>query len=429
MAKKSSLLKEIGNIVNKNCSDDINIFELNFEILKSLNDKMMNLEDPRNGSYDLHYMNEIVIIVFLALLGNCDEWTQIYMFSVQHEEWLHKFLKLPYGLPSISTIKRIMAMVNPKDLETICVEFIYEKVGEIERQLHIENNRDIISLDGKELNGSGRNNSTNGRIKNIQAMSAYSTKYEITLATEFIEEKTNEIPTGPKLLSRLNLENTIITFDALNTQEKTIEYIIKNKGDYVAPVKANQGNLYENLVEYFDIDELKNKSNYYSEKEKEHSSIETRDYYLVSDVEWISNKKKWRNLTSIGIVKKTISNLTTGEVKTETRYYITSLYDSELKDFVKSVRSEWEIENNLHWHLDVTFKEDKNLTSEKTAQKNLNILRKLGLNILKMAQPLYKLSLKNIRLQLCMNFEKEFYKILNLLDQKKIIELIKSSKM
>ena len=112
MAKKSSLLKEIGNIVNKNCSDDINIFELNFEILKSLNDKMMNLEDPRNGSYDLHYMNEIVIIVFLALLGNCDEWTQIYMFSVQHEEWLHNFLKLPYGLPSISTIKRIMAMVN-----------------------------------------------------------------------------------------------------------------------------------------------------------------------------------------------------------------------------------------------------------------------------------------------------------------------------
>ena len=77
----------------------------------------------------------------------------------------------------------------------------------------------------------------------------------------------------------------------------------------------------------------------------------------------------------------------------------------------------------------MTFKEDKNLTSEKTAQKNLNILRKLGLNILKMAQPLYKLSLKNIRLQLCMNFEKEFYKILNLLDQKKIIELIKSSKM
>lgn len=428
MPKKSTLLKEIGNVVNNNYNN-INVFDINFDILKSLNLKMMNLEDSRHSSYDLHYMNEIVIIVFLALLSNCDEWTQIHMFAVQHEQWLHNFLKLPYGLPSISTIKRVIAMVDPKDLETICVEFIYEKTSEIERELHIENKKDIISLDGKEINSSGRNNSINGKIDNIQAMSAYSSKYDMTLATEFIEEKTNEIPIGPKLLSRLNLENTIITFDALNTQEKTIQYIVKNKGDYVAPVKANQGNLYEDLKAYFDSDELKKRSNYYSEKEKSHSQVEIRDYYLISDIEWISNKNKWRKLTSIGVVEKTISDLITGEEKQEIRYYITSLYDSELKDFAQAVRSEWEIENNLHWHLDVTFKEDRNLTSEKTAQKNLNILRKLGLNILKMAQPLYKLSLKNIRLQLCMNFEDEFYKILTLLDKEKIIELIKSSKM
>ena len=290
-------------------------------------------------------------------------------------------------------------MIDPKDLETICVEFIYEKTSEIERKLHIENKKDIISLDGKEINSSGKSNSIsgkidniqamsaysiNGKIDNIQAMSAYSSKYDMTLATEFIEEKTNEIPTGPKLLSRLNLENTIITFDALNTQEKTIQYIVKNKGDYVAPVKANQGTLYEDLKvkanqgtlyedlkAYFDSDELKKEANCYSEKEKAHSQIEVRDYYLISDTEWISNKNKWSKLASIGVVEKTISNLITGEVKKEVRYYITSLYDSDLKEFAQAVRSEWEIENNLHWHLDVTFKEDRNLTSEKTAQKRL----------------------------------------------------------
>lgn len=46
-----------------------------------------------------------------------------------------------------------------------------------------------------------------------------------------------------------------------------------------------------------------------------------------------------------------------------------------------------------------------------------------------MAQPLYKISLKNIRLQLCMNFENEFYKILTLLDKDKIIEFVKDSKI
>ena len=189
MSKKSTLLKEIGNVVNNNY-DNINVFDINFDILKALNLKMMNLEDSRHSSYDLHYMNEIVLMVFLALLSNCDEWTQIHMFAVQHEQWLHNFLKLPYGLPSISTIKRVIAMVDPKDLETICVEFIYEKTSEIERELHIENKKDIISLDGKEINSSGRNNSINGKIDNIQAMSAYSSKYDMTLATEFIEEKT-----------------------------------------------------------------------------------------------------------------------------------------------------------------------------------------------------------------------------------------------
>ena len=428
MSKKSSLLKEIGNIVDENCSE-IDIHDLNFEILKTLNTKMMNLDDSRHGSYELHYMNEIVIIVFLALLSNCDEWIQIYMFQVQHEDWLHNFLKLPYGLPSISTIRRVMSMIDTKDLEIICVEFIYEKTAEIERNIHIENKRDIITLDGKEINSSGREFSKKGKVKNIQAMSAYSTKYDMTLATEFIDDKTNEIPTGPKLLSRLNIENTIITFDALNTQENTIEYIIKNKGDYVAPVKGNQGSLYKDLKDYFDIEDLKKKANYYNEQEKSHGQIEIRDYYLVSDVDWISSKKKWRNLTSIGIVNKKTTNINTGEVKEEIRYYITSLYDNELKEFVKAIRNEWKIENNLHWHLDVTFKEDKNLTTEKTAQKNLNILRKLGLNILKMAQPLYKISLKNIRLQLCMNFENEFYKILTLLDKSKIIEFVKDSKI
>ena len=384
MSKKSSLLKGIGNIADENCSE-IDIHDLNFEILKTLNTKMMNLDDSRHGSYELHYMNEIVIIVFLALLSNCDEWTQIYMFQVQHEDWLHNFLKLPYGLPSISTIRRVMSMIDTKDLEIICVEFIYEKTAEIERNIHIENKRDIITLDGKEINSSGREFSKKGKVKNIQAMSAYSTKYDMTLATEFIDDKTNEIPTGPKLLSRLNIENTIITFDALNTQENTIEYIIKNKGDYVAPVKGNQGSLYKDLKDYFDIEDLKKKANYYKEQEKSHGQIEIRDYYLVSDVDWISSKKKWRNLTSIGIVNKKTTNINTGEVKEEIRYYITSLYDNELKEFVKAIRNEWKIENNLHWHLDVTFKEDKNLTTEKTAQKNLNILRKLGLNILKMA--------------------------------------------
>lgn len=422
MARKSKLLEEIGEKMKE--LQPIKPEELNTEILKALSRKFLYLSDERDSRYGIHEVNDIVIITFLGLLAKCDEWEEIHMFAVEHYEWLKTFLNLNYGLPSKSTIMRVMAMVDSKELENICVNFILEKTSIMEKKLHLENKRDILTLDGKVCKGSSRNSSKDGKVKSVQAMSAYSNKYDMTLATEFIDEKTNEIPTAPIILSRLDLTNTIITFDALNTQKETLQYIIKNHGDYVAPVKGNQGTLYQDLIDYFNMDELKKQANYFMEKEKNHSQIETRKYYLISDVEWISYKKEWANLTSIGIIEKRCENISTGEVIEEIRYYITSLYDNEIKEFAESIRNEWAIENNLHWHLDFTFKEDKNLISQKKAQQNLNILRKLSLNILKIAQPSYGLSLKNIRLKLCMNFESEILKILSLLNTETVFKLI-----
>ncbi len=422
MSRKSKLLEEIGEKMKK--LQPIKPEELNTEILKALSKKFLYLSDERDSRYEIHEVNDIVIITFLGLLARCDEWEEIHMFAVEHYEWLKTFLNLNYGLPSKSTIMRVMAMVDSKELENICVNFILEKTSIIEKKLHLENKRDILALDGKVCNGSSRNSSKDGKVKSVQAMSAYSNKYDMTLATEFIDEKTNEIPTVPIILSRLDLTNTIITFDALNTQKDTLQYITKNHGDYVAPVKGNQGTLYQDLIDYFNMDELKKQANYFMETEKNHSQIETRKYYLISDVEWISYKKEWANLTSIGIIEKRCENISTGEVIEEIRYYITSLYDNEIKEFAESIRNEWAIENNLHWHLDFTFKEDKNLVSQKKAQQNLNILRKLSLNILKIAQPSYRLSLKNICLKLCMNFESEILKILSLLNTEAVVKLI-----
>lgn len=430
MSRKSNLLKEIGTIVNDMHIDNaIDVENIDIEILKAINRNFMELEDERYGNYELHYVNEVVTIVFLGLLSNCDEWTQIHLFARKHYEWLKSFLNLHFGIPSVSTLARIMAMINTKDLEMICVNFIMSKINEIEYSINLKNEKDIKVLDGKVIKSSGRKNSINGEIKPVQAMTAYSTKYDIPMATEFIEDKTNEIPTALKLLERLNLENSIITFDALNTQEKTIEYISKSHGDYVAPVKGNQGTLYEDLMAYFDDSKLKEKCKKTFEVDKSHGQIEKREYYLTEDIKWISRKTKWKKLTSIGMVHKVCENINTGEVTEENKYFITSLSETEIEEFKDSVRKEWQIENNLHWQLDFTFKEDKNLTSEKTAQKNLNILRKLGLNILKMAQPIYGVSLKNIKLELCMDFENEISRVLSTLKKEEILGYIKSHKI
>ena len=430
MSRKSDLLNNIGE---KLSNININIENIDLNALVELKEDLLNTSDERHQSYTIHSMVDIFMITFFAILSDCDEWVQIEMFARKHYDWFKKFLSLNAGIPKAVTFKRVMSVINPNEVEPILVNFLLKILKQYQNILNdkskYSNEKDVYAMDGKSCNSSGRNSSKTGEIKSIQAMSIYSNNLGICLATEFIEEKTNEIPTGPKLLSLLNLENIIVTFDALNTQEKTIDTIVNQKGYYVAAVKSNQENTYEDLVNYFEDEKILKQlkeENYCCNTEKNHSSIIKYEYYQVEDVVWLYNYKKWRNIKSIGCVKKTISNIITNKTTVETRYYISNL-SCNIIEFSNAIRKEWAIENKLHWHLDLTFKEDNNKTFEKNAQKNLNIIRKFCLSILKLVKDIYGLSLKNIRKYLCMDFENEIEKIFTYLNPEKVKELVNST--
>lgn len=308
-----------------------------------------------------------------------------------------------------------MAIVDPEELENVCVNFIIDKINKL-TDLFMSNDdnevvlKDIMAYDGKVCCDSKHNNTNNGEVLPVNAMTAFNVTKDIPLATKFINEKTNEIPTGPELIKLLDLTNTILTFDALNTQKKTIKAIVDKGGDYVGALKGNQYDFYKDVVTYFNDEKLYDEAYnqcHYEESELAHSTIEKRTYIMTEDINWLEIKK-WKNIKSIGIY---IREYTENDVlKKDVRYFITSLGTDQIKDFCRAVRDEWGIENNLHWHLDVTFKEDKNRTMIKNSQANLNILRKIALNILKLVKPLYNKSLKLIRFRIGQNFENEIKK-------------------
>ena len=124
----------------------------------------------------------------------------------------------------------------------------------------------------------------------------------------------------------------------------------------------------------------------------------------------MSKKGDWKGLKSIGMIQKTISSDTGNAI--EKRYYISSLGE-DIEIFSKAMRQHWAVEI-MHWHLDVTFKEDANKTQDRIAAQNMNIIRKWSLSILKLLDVEKKMSLKRKRYYISMNAEKLIEKIMYL---------------
>ena len=110
--------------------------------------------------------------------------------------------------------------------------------------------------------------------------------------------------------------------------------------------------------------------------------MELREYWQSKDLSKLSTKDDWLDLKTIVMTKNTVTNPYGTVVSLQTRYFINSLPLNVL-EVARAIRGHWMIES-AHWHLDVTFREDVNRTLDKTAAFNLNILRKLVLNFLKL---------------------------------------------
>ena len=186
------------------------------------------------------------------------------------------------------------------------------------------------------------------------------------------EEKSNEITAIPQLLRLLDISGCIITIDAMGTQKKITQTIIKNHGDYVLALKKNHKELYYETVN------------------GGHGRIETHKYTMASDIAWLQDKKKWTGLKSIGMVES-IREIN-GECSNEKRYYISSL-KCDAEKFGNAVRS--------HWVLDIAFREDESRIRKGSAPENFAAIRHIALNLLRNNKT-FKGSVKTKRLNAAM---------------------------
>ena len=277
---------------------------------------------------------------------------------------------MKHGIPSHDTFERVFAMIDPKEFQSSFHIWISETVKLI--------NGETVSIDGKTICASKDDNQ-----RAIHMVSAWANKQKLVIGQVKTDEKSNEITAVPALLDILTVENCIITADAMSCQKDITKKITEKKADFVIGLKGNQESLFEDVKLYFE-DYLKNPVCYTEipksvTREKGHGRIETREYFLEADIDWLENRSDWTNLNGIGMVKSRVLEKET--VREETRYFITSLTD--VHKFAKATREHWGIENSLHWCLDVAFNEDNCRMKKDNSGENFAVVRHIALNLLK----------------------------------------------
>jgi len=330
--------------------------------IQDLKEKLCGIDDPRRGWGNLrHKLVDILVIALCSTLCCGEDFIDMEEFGRDREEWLREFLELPKGIPDSDTFRRVLERIDPGAL-SCCLNEWLEEERKSGRQ---------INLDGKTICGSG-----NSSHKAYHVVSAWVGKNALTLGELAVNEKSNEITAIPELLDLIDIEGDVVTSDAMGCQKEIAKKIVEKDADYVLALKGNQTSLHDHVKLYFE--KLHQKCDFET-LEKGHGRIEKREYFLEQDINWLEQKPFWAGLSAIGAVRSSIEEK--GAVHCETRYFITSLTDAAA--FASAVRGHWSIENQLHWVLDVVFREDASRARKDNSPLNLNVLRKTSLSVLK----------------------------------------------
>lgn len=335
-----------------------------------------DLVDSRDNRGLRHTLVDIVVMSIYAVLCGYTDAENMAFFMKLQEPYFSKMLDLKYGVPSADTLLRVFAIIEPEKFMQMFYQWIRDVLSAIQK--NNESELQHIAIDGKAVRAAAVKG---GNIPYI--ISAYLENYGLSIGQLKVGEKTNEIKEIPKLLKELDITDCVITIDAIGCQKQIAKQIIDQKGHYCLAVKTNQAILYEEIKEYFSYAEKEEakKLSTYETLEKNHGRIEKRKYWISSDIGYLTGKEKWKNLKTIGKVE---SIREMDEKRSfETRYYI---LDQEMtaEEISRIVRGHWGIENNLHWVLDVHFREDACKIKAEKAMQNLSLIRKICYNLMKL---------------------------------------------
>ena len=234
---------------------------------------------------------------------------------------------------------------------------------------------EVVPIDGKTAR---KSNDKNSGKKALHIVSAYATENRLCLGQVCVDEKSNEITAIPELLELLTVKDCIITIDAMGCQKQIAKKIIAKEANYVLMVKGNQKTLLQQIKATF---ETTTRAVSDEKHDVGHGRTETRKCETTEDLSLIKKKNEWTSIKSIIKISSERTDKSSDKTTHETKYYISSL-PTNAEHLNAVIRQHWRIENNLHWVLDVVFKEDQSLNKKGNSTLNFNIMAKMALSLI-----------------------------------------------
>jgi predicted transposase YbfD/YdcC len=328
------------------------------------------LADPRRTNRCDHRLVDILAIAVCAVVACAESWEDIQLYGQSKRTWLETFLELPNGIPSHDTFRRVFMLIDPDAFEACFARWAQSLAGGVERE--------VVAVDGRTVRRSGSRRHDRGPL---HLVSAWASDRGLALGQRAVDGKSSEIAAIPGLLDTLRLDGCIVTLDAMGCQKEIAAKIRARGADYLLVLKANHGRAFGRCAS--------TSSAPASAAAPAAGRCSTPSRRATAA--WSAGASSWTRPpagSGPGRLARPARRagggddpgVGTGKVEAEIRYFLTSCGDDPAV-LVRAIRRHWSVENALHWVLDVTFREDDSRVRDRTAARNLALLRKIALNL------------------------------------------------
>ena len=327
------------------------------------------VQDPRTHRTRRHDLQSILVMALCATIAGADNWVEVAEFCRSRQPWFDPLVPLPSGVPSHDTFARVFRLLDARQLESACQQWLHQVAGQVQG---------TVAIDGKSVRGSRK-----GDVSALHMVSAWASDMGLLLGQCKVDDKSNEITAIPELLRLLHLKGCIVTIDAIGCQKDIAGQLHEHGADYVLSLKANQPHMHAVVQQHFEKTPQEQES-VYVESFEGHGRQERRSYRLTPLPDALRRAAAhWPALACIVQVTRERQQ-GSQPASQESSYYISSLpAHTPAHVLAHSIRAHWSVENQLHWSLDVALREDAAQSYKDQGPHNQSLLRRMALQMLK----------------------------------------------